>query len=987
MIGASHGDGSGDGPVTIQPLTLDHLDDANLVKFESTRRFGEDYRTDQLTHSALADSIAQGLAYGKFYDGALAGICIGHMEGRDIHIDFLGVMRLYEGRRYGIELINHFAALARDNSFDRLTLITSGSAPWNRPYYEANQFTLCDPDQRMAAYLSKAIERQAAHFAPFPLLLPRVAMERPAAPADPHPARATDPVTGRFKIGLVCGGPSRERGISLNSARSLLDHLQSDQIEVSVLYVDQQLGFYSLDRKAAYSNNPGDFDYQLRDRPPLSEAERNAALQGFDLVFPCIHGRFGEDGELQALLEKLGVPFVGSSSASCHKALDKLSINRVLRESGYPALDIVELPPGEDVTETVQAFFEGREDAIVKPAVGGSSIGVKLVETSAAALAHILDLREEDPNQTVVLEPFCKGTEFTVVVLQGADGRPVALPPSEVVLRGDERRIFDFRLKYYATDDSRRHCPPRERIGEAEVADIERQAEAIFTLFGMADLARIDGWLTSDGKLLFTDLNPISGMEQNSFVFQQAARIGLDHRSLLLHVLQGVCRRFGIAPPAPPPAPPAGRSPVWVVMGGGGAERQVSVMSGTNVWLKLRTSKLYDPTPFLLDKDEGVHRLPYDLCLDHTVEEIMENCADAADGRDSMTAAGRALRARLFGAADSWVSELPESLSKAQFYEEAVKEGAFVFLALHGGAGEDGTMQRELDAAGLSYNGSGRDASALCMNKFQSGAAIDRAGLPGIEAAPKIPITHKQLLAMTDDLCKNLWIKARERFRSENLLVKPTADGCSAGVVPLANSDELYTYVTLLQNKAKKSEVDAFSLRKGQAVDMDFHPAEGLLLEPCIEVDDLVVANKQIVRKERWGWVELTVGLLEQPDGLKALTPSVTVAEDKVLSVEEKFQGGTGVNLTPPSEALGIVTAAQLEMIRDRIEETGRLLGIRGYARIDIFFNTRSDRMIVIEANSLPGLTPSTVIFHQALAGEIGPVAFLETLIGNKQRA
>ena len=99
------------------------------------------------------------------------------------------------------------------------------------------------------------------------------------------------------------------------------------------------------------------------------------------------------------------------------------------------------------------------------------------------------------------------------------------------------------------------------------------------------------------------------------------------------------------------------------------------------------------------------------------------------------------------------------------------------------------------------------------------------------------------------------------------------------------------------------------------------------------------------------------------------------------MSLEEKFQGGTGVNITPPPE--NIISYDQLSCIKSYIEKISKYLSIKNYARIDIFFNNISNKMIVIEINTLPALTPSTVIYHQALLENpsMNPLAFLEYLI------
>ena len=112
-----------------------------------------------------------------------------------------------------------------------------------------------------------------------------------------------------------------------------------------------------------------------------------------------------------------------------------------------------------------------------------------------------------------------------------------------------------------------------------------------------------------------------------------------------------------------------------------------------------------------------------------------------------------------------------------------------------------------------------------------------------------------------------------------------------------------------------------------------------------------------------------------------ALSPSITIAESSILSVEEKFQGGTGINITPPSEE--IVAVAVIERAKKSIEKVAKKVGISGYARIDAFLNIANGDIIVIEINTLPGLTASTVLYHQGLAEKtpIFPVQLLEKLI------
>jgi D-alanine-D-alanine ligase-like ATP-grasp enzyme len=157
-----------------------------------------------------------------------------------------------------------------------------------------------------------------------------------------------------------------------------------------------------------------------------------------------------------------------------------------------------------------------------------------------------------------------------------------------------------------------------------------------------------------------------------------------------------------------------------------------------------------------------------------------------------------------------------------------------------------------------------------------------------------------------------------------------------------------------------------------------------LLFEKFIETDIVRVKGNKLKHRKKTGWVEVTVGVLEEKNKIKVFNPSLTIAEGEVLTVEEKFQGGTGINLTPPPTV--IVKKTALTRTKQLIGELTRKISINGYARIDCFMQVNTGDVLVIEINTLPGLTPSTVFFHQGLAEDppLFPRQLLEKLIENK---
>ena len=413
--------------------------------------------------------------------------------------------------------------------------------------------------------------------------------------------------------------------------------------------------------------------------------------------------------------------------------------------------------------------------AIVKPAVGGSSIGVFSVSSPQEAYARVQEIFAKELDSHALIEPFCEGKEFTLVIFENLEGDPVALMPTEVDLSYDNHQIFDYRKKYLPTNQATYHTPPRFSL---KIVDLIRmQGEQIFKIFGMRDFVRLDGWVMPDGSLIFTDINPISGLEQNSFFFRQAAAVGLTHRQALQYVIRTACKRHGL-PFQAEEAISQGNSklPVYVLFGSRNAERQVSLMSGTNVWLKLLQSDRHAPVPFLYDQQGHIWELPYSLTLNHTVEEIYANCLACKEERDAWQPLAESVCSRL--KIKSPGDHQPRQMPLDHFLESAVKEKAFVFIALHGGEGENGTLQRNLERYQIPFNGSNSEASALCMDKYLTGQAIQRLSDPELQTIPKKCLCLDNFEGDSFSEFENRWQQLTQELGSKQLIVKPRSDGC-----------------------------------------------------------------------------------------------------------------------------------------------------------------------------------------------------------------
>ena len=308
-----------------------------------------------------------------------------------------------------------------------------------------------------------------------------------------------------------------------------------------------------------------------------------------------------------------------------------------------------------------------------------------------------------------------------------------------------------------------------------------------------------------------------------------------------------------------------------------------------------------------------------------------------------------------------------------------VQKSKFVFLGLHGGDGENGNIQKILKENKVKFNGSGFNTSQVCMDKYNTGEFIRNMKMKGLTIAPQKLVSIKNILKENSNM---LWSSLLHDLQGKTLIVKPNSDGCSSGIAHLYSSLDLENYLKFL-SKGEKI-IPALTLKnQDNIIEMPTEKIEQILFEKFIETDKIQVKNGKLKYTRKTGFVEVTIGVLEKNKKIHSLNPSITIAEGEVLSLEEKFQGGTGVNITPPPKE--IVSLKALNKAKDLIEKLTTKIGIQGYARIDAFMNVNTGELSVIEVNTLPGLTPSTVLYHQGLAEkpQIFPRQLLEKIIKN----
>jgi D-alanine-D-alanine ligase len=317
----------------------------------------------------------------------------------------------------------------------------------------------------------------------------------------------------RIRVAVLFGGRSSEHDVSCRSAVSVLRHLDRERYEVLPIRITID-GVWVVGR-----DDPGatgldvvsllEMTWDGGDLPPAgmigSVADAVDALRGVDVVFPCLHGPYGEDGTVQALMELAGVPYVGSGVLASAAGMDKEFTKRLLVGDGIAVPRGVVLRGRQDTLSAADRDRLGLP-VFVKPARAGSSIGVSKVTRwdllpQAVAQARRADLK-------VLVEAAVPGREVEVAVLEYPDGRLEAGPPLEITVPAGHE-FFDFDAKYRDPATCFTTPAPLDRPTTAEVRDL---AVRVFRTLDCAGLLRVDFFLRADNDRLVPTVNEVNTM-------------------------------------------------------------------------------------------------------------------------------------------------------------------------------------------------------------------------------------------------------------------------------------------------------------------------------------------------------------------------------------------------------------------------------------------------------------------------------------------
>ncbi|WNB17165.1 D-alanine--D-alanine ligase family protein [Marivirga arenosa] len=880
-----------------------------------------------------------------------------------------------------------------------------------------------------------------------------------------------------MKIGIFFGGQSREREISFAGGRTVYDNLNKSIFEAVPIFVDSKGHFILLDWQYIYKGTIRDFYPPVKYLPQsdlpvqiyaeslenLSENEWDKLIsevgkklepsefkEYIDFAFLAMHGPYGEDGNIQGMLEWYGIPYSGAGILPSSIGISKIAQRQLLQQANFESPKSITLNKADWKSHDHSNIFESLQKELGLPLVikaphQGSSIGVsilsednledfeKLIQKSFFELeihhsewssyaedekikfiAKLVDIREGiglpvihnesiiytpddllntlnqklssnsesiklqaiDSEDSLLIESFIEGKEFSCIVIQDENGKPIALPPTEIRKGKD---VFDYRSKYLP-GISRKITPinaPQDIIEK-----IRTKCANLFNALQIDVYARIDGFITEEGKVFLNDPNTTSGMLPSSFFFHQAAEIGLNPSQFLSYIirtslkarlktgkhhfeLQKMVKKLdtkleGLKNEAQQ------KINVGVIMGGFSTERHISVESGRNIYEKLASSEKYLPIPIFLSGDESkhiLHILPINIMLKDNADDIKDKIQHY-----EVHPIISQIKFECQDITDKYVSGGTNELKKIK-YSDLNKLIDVAFIALHGRPGEDGAVQSELEKLNIPYNGSDVESSKITINKYDTNEILKKAGISVAD--------HRLVFEDKWQSNKEAELSAIEGQLNYPLIAKPADDGCSSAVKKIKNRAELEAFAGMMfrpQAEFIESLAKTLNLKKNE----EFPQKNFFLLEELIE------------KKDAKYFLEITGGLLTHlnHDGsvrYEIFEPSEALAGGEVLSLEEKFLAGEGQNITPArytpkSEEYDKVA----EQVKNTLKKTAEVLNITGYARIDAFvrvFDDLTAETIIIEVNSLPGMTPATCIFHQTAINGYKPYDFIDKIL------
>ena len=352
----------------------------------------------------------------------------------------------------------------------------------------------------------------------------------------------------KLNVGILCGGKSAEHEVSLQSAKNIYEAIDREKFNPVLIGIDKDGGWlYSPHIKAGDFIDNTDDPKKISLSSNSSKAILPAKSGGFlsvegspapvelDVIFPILHGPFGEDGTVQGLLKLAGIPFVGPGVLGSAVGMDKDVMKRLLQNSGIPIGKYITLRDYETIPSFSEICAVLGKPVFVKPANMGSSVGINRVfdeDTFRRALneAFMYDTK-------IILEENIPGREIECSVL--GNENPKASLPGEVKALLD---FYSYEAKYIDADGATLEIPAK--LSDEKIREIQKLAVKTFLTLECQGLSRVDFFLKEDGTVLVNEINTMPGFTKISMYPKLWEATGISYTNLITELIELAIARY-----------------------------------------------------------------------------------------------------------------------------------------------------------------------------------------------------------------------------------------------------------------------------------------------------------------------------------------------------------------------------------------------------------------------------------------------------------
>ena len=348
-------------------------------------------------------------------------------------------------------------------------------------------------------------------------------------------------MNNKIKVGILFGGKSAEHEISLRSAKNVIEALDKNKYEPVLIGIDKS-GQWLYNEQTSLILHPDNLEkISLNTESdsvaliPQSEGLLSGADQKVDVVFPILHGPMGEDGTIQGLLKLANIPFVGAGVLGSAVGMDKDVMKRLLRDAGLPIGKYITIRSHQDRPTFDDITKELGLPCFVKPANLGSSVGINRVDNEEQYHKALDEAFSFD--HKIIIEEFIEGREIECAVL--GNENPKASIPGEISFT---HSFYSYEAKYL--DDQGYKIDIPAKISDKQITAVQKMAINTFQALECEGFARVDVFLTKDGRLLVNEINTIPGFTQISMYPKLWEASGIAYSDLIDQLLQLAIARF-----------------------------------------------------------------------------------------------------------------------------------------------------------------------------------------------------------------------------------------------------------------------------------------------------------------------------------------------------------------------------------------------------------------------------------------------------------